>query len=44
MLSIVLITLPITASAVPPCLIATIKLFSKFGVLRERFYNEVIWL
>jgi hypothetical protein len=34
----------IAASAVPPCLIATIKVFSKFGALRERFYNELIWL
>jgi hypothetical protein len=42
MLSIVSITPLITASAVPPCLIATIKVFSKFGALRERFYSEVI--
>jgi hypothetical protein len=44
MLSIILITPLITASAAPPCLIATIKVFSKFGALRERFYNKVIWL
>jgi hypothetical protein len=44
MLSIVLIMSPITTSAVPPCLIATIKVFSEFGALRERFYNKVIWL
>jgi hypothetical protein len=30
--------------AVPPCLIATIRVFSKFGALRERSYNERIWL
>jgi hypothetical protein len=41
---LVLITLLITALAIPPYLIATIKAFSKFGVLRERFYNKVIWL
>ena len=44
MLSIVLITPPIAASAVPPCLIATIKVFSKFGALKERSYHEIIWL
>jgi hypothetical protein len=44
MLSIVLITPPIAAFAVPPCLIATIKVFSKFGALEERSYNEIIWL
>ena len=42
-LSIVLITPPIAASAVPPCLIATIKVFSKFGALEERLYHEIIW-
>jgi hypothetical protein len=44
MLSIVSITPSITASAIPSCLIATIKVFSKFGALGERLYNEVIWL
>jgi hypothetical protein len=44
MLSIVSITPPIAASAVPPCLIATINVFPKFGALRERSYNEIIWL
>lgn len=44
MLSIVLITLPIAALAVPPCLIATIRVYSKFGVLGERSYDERIWL
>jgi hypothetical protein len=44
MLSIVLVTPPIAASAVPPCLIATFKVFSKFGALEERSYHEIIWL
>jgi hypothetical protein len=44
MLSIVLITPLIAALAVSPCLIATIRVFSKFGALRERSYNERIWL
>ena len=44
MLSIVLITPPIATSAVPPCLIATIQVFSKFGALKERSYHEIIWL
>ena len=43
MLSIVLITLLIAASAVPPCLIATIKVFSKFRALKERSYYDIIW-
>ena len=43
MLSIISITLPIAASAVPPCLIATIKVFSKFGALEKRSYHEIIW-
>ena len=43
-LLIVLITLLIAVSAVPPCLIATIKVVLKFGILRERFYNERTWL
>jgi hypothetical protein len=44
MLSIVSITPLIAALAVPPCLIATIKVSSKFGALRERFHKERIWL
>jgi hypothetical protein len=44
MLSIVSITPPIAASAVPLCLTATIKFFSKFGALKERSYDEIIWL
>jgi hypothetical protein len=28
----------------PPYLIATIKVFSKFGALEERSYYEIIWL
>ena len=32
----------ITALAIPSYLIATIKVFSKFGALKERFYNKVI--
>ena len=43
MLLIVLITLLIAALAVTPCLNATIEVFSKFGALRERFYNEILW-
>jgi len=39
-----LITPPIAALAVPPCLIATIRVFSKFGALGERSYNKRIWL
>jgi hypothetical protein len=35
---------PIAGSAVPPCLIATIKVSSKFGVLGERFYIQRICL
>jgi hypothetical protein len=42
MLLIDLITLLITALAVPPCLIATIIVFSKIRAIRERFYNEQI--
>src|SRR5690242_16836089 len=34
----------IAASAVPPCLIVTIKVFSKFGALKERSYHKTIWL
>jgi hypothetical protein len=44
MMSIVSITPPIAAFAVPPCLIATIKVFSKFGALEERSSCEIIWL
>src|SRR5579871_6199980 len=44
MLSIISITPLIAAFAVPPCLIATIKVFSKFGALEERSYHEIIWL
>ena len=44
MLSIVLFMQPIAASVIPPCLIATIKAFSKFGALEERFHHEIIWL
>ena len=44
MLSIISITPPITASAVPPCLIATVEVFSKFGALEGRPYHEIIWL
>jgi hypothetical protein len=42
MLSIVSIMLLIAASAIPPYLIATIKVFSKFGALKERPYYEII--
>jgi hypothetical protein len=44
MLSIVLLRLLIAASAVPPYLIATIRVSSKFGALGERFYIQRIWL
>jgi hypothetical protein len=44
MLSIVLITPPIAALAVTPCLIATIRVFLKFGALGERPYDERTWL
>ena len=44
MLSIVLITPPIAALVVPPCLITTIGVFLKFGALGERPYDERIWL
>jgi hypothetical protein len=37
--------MPLTAaSAIPPCLIATIKVFLKFGALKESSYYEIIWL
>jgi hypothetical protein len=35
--------LSIAALAVPPYLIATIRAYSNFGALRERFYKERIW-
>jgi hypothetical protein len=44
MLSVVSITPLIAASAVPPCLIATIGVSSKFGALRKRSYKERIRL
>lgn len=43
-LLIVSIILLIAASAVHPCLIATINVPSKFGALGERFHDERIWL
>jgi hypothetical protein len=43
MLSIVSIMPLIAALAVPPCLIAIIKVSSKFGALGERFHKERIW-
>jgi hypothetical protein len=44
MLLIVLITSLITVSAIPLCLITTIRLYSKLGTLRERFHIRRIWL
>ena len=44
MLSIVSLMPLIATSIIPPCLIATIKGFSKFGALKERSYYEIIWL
>ena len=44
MLSIVSLMPSIAAPAVPPCLIATVRVSSNFGALRERFYGERIWL
>ena len=44
MLLILLITLLIAALAVPPYLIVTIRVSSKFGALRERFHIKRIWL
>jgi hypothetical protein len=44
MLSIVLITPLIAVSAVPLCLITTIKGFLKFGALKKRRYIRRIWL
>jgi hypothetical protein len=44
MLLIVSITPPIVAFAIPPCLIAIIKVFLKFGARKERSYYEIIRL
>jgi hypothetical protein len=35
---------PIAGSVIPPCLIATIRVSSKFGVLGERFHIQRIYL
>ena len=43
MLLTVLIMPSIAAFVVLPCLIATIRSFSKFGALKERSYHEIIW-
>jgi hypothetical protein len=43
-LSILLITPLIAVSAIPPCLITTIRVSSKFGALRERCHIRRIWL
>ncbi len=43
-LSIISITPPIAAFAVPLVLIVTIKVFSKFGAPEERSYHKIIWL
>jgi hypothetical protein len=43
-LLIISITPPIAVSAIPPRLIATIRVSLKFGVLGERFYIKRIWL
>ena len=43
MLLIVSIMPLIATSAIPPCLVATIKVISKFGALKERSYYEIIW-
>jgi flagellar basal body-associated protein FliL len=42
MLLILLIILLIAAFTIPPCLIATIKVFLKFRVLKERSYYKII--
>jgi len=39
---IISITLTIATSAIPPCLIAAIKVFSKFGAVKERSYYEIL--
>lgn len=44
MLSIVSITLLTAPSTVPPCLMATFNVFSKFGALEDRSYPKTIWL
>jgi hypothetical protein len=44
MLLIFSMTLPNAAWAVPPCLIASIRVSSKFGALGERFRIQIIWL
>jgi len=43
MLAIVSLMPSIAAPAVPPCLIATVRVSSNFGALRERFYEDRIW-
>ena len=43
-LSIVSITPPIAVSAIPPCLITTIRVSLKFGALRERCHIRRILL
>lgn len=43
-LSIFLSTAIFVASAVPPCLIATINVFTKSGVLKGKSYYEIMWL
>ena len=43
MLSIVSLMPSIAALAIPPCLIATGRISSKFGALAKRFYKERIW-
>ena len=42
MLSIISLTPSIAISAIPPCLIITIKVSSQFEALRERFYKKRI--
>ena len=42
MLSIVSLMSSIAAPAVPPCLIATVRVSSNIGALKERFYKERI--
>jgi membrane-bound acyltransferase YfiQ involved in biofilm formation len=43
-LSIVLLTPSNAALAVPLCLILAMRVSSKFGALRERFYKKRIYL
>jgi hypothetical protein len=43
-LSIVSLTPPIAAFAVPPYFFEKIKVFSKFGVSKDKSYYEIIWL